>query len=188
MVCIICKKTENELKNENALEIDNINKVLTILNDKINKSTREKTSEIENNKDYKNCNGENGKYCLNCDFIESVDDKEYYWCKTYKKTFSFSLDFNIKQWNKEIEALKFRCKEIENINLEIINIPENIDDKYNKIMSTYLPEYSKQERHSSVNICSRCNTLLDKIIENKIYDLKDYIIDMVNDETEDDEE
>jgi len=59
---------------------------------------------------------------------------------------------------------------------------ENTDGKYTKVMFTYLPDFSKQDQHSSIYICERCNLLFDKIINEKVSAQMDYIIETIKDE------
>ncbi|MDR3275723.1 MAG: hypothetical protein LBT11_00705, partial [Treponema sp.] len=99
MVCIICKKTEEELRIDNSQEIADIDKVISIIDDKIKEIMLGQISEQEKigEKTFNNCMGETGKYCQNCTYVEHVDDVEYFWCKMHKKTFSLSVNSIIKQ-------------------------------------------------------------------------------------------
>ena len=132
--------------------------------------------------------GETGKYCRNCSYIESVDDIEYFWCKMHKKTFSLSAGSIVKQLRKEIVLLKIKRKELEDINLEMIEVEYNhTNGKYTKIMLAHLPDFSKQNQHSSIYICENCNLALNKIIEDKISEQMDDIIENVRNEIEDED-
>jgi len=187
MVCIICKKTEEGLKKDNLQEISDIDKVISIIEGKINVPTNNDDSEYIH-KDSNNCMGENGKYCKNCNYIEPVDGVEYFWCKMYKKSFSFTKK-DIKQLNKEIDILKLKRKELEGVNLKIIEMElNNNNEKYTKIMLSHLPDFSKQDQHLSIYICEKCNSLFDKIIDKKISERMNEIIENVKIKIKDDED
>jgi hypothetical protein len=200
MTCIICKKNEEDLGRINSREILNIGKIRPIIEDKI-KETEDKIRQIEkanktqelelrDKKTDKDCPGKPGEHCRNCDCAESVDDENNLWCKTYKKVFDITdenvqkelkkLKYFQKSLGKEMEILELKKNEFEN--LKMVEIIIENDDEYTKIMSKYLSDFSEDCKETKVYICTKCDVILNKIIENKIDEQMDGIVEMVRDE------
>ena len=193
MVCIICKRSEEELRRSNFQEISDIDKVLAVIEEKINTEilSMNANNSKSDDKNSSNCMGEVGKYCRNCSNVESVDDKQYFWCKIYKKSFDITFPSNtLKQLKKDLSVIKLEREELEkDINLKVIEFGfSNTNEEHSKLMLTYMPDFSNQDLHLGIYLCEKCNSLLDKLIDNKISERIDDIVESVKDELEEQDE
>jgi hypothetical protein len=197
MECLICKKSNEVLLEENSKELDKIDKVLSIMKDKIkeienNTQDTQTKFNVNEKKNYSNCLGKTGDYCQDCSFSEPVDDKGYFWCEKYKITFINDEEKEkrnkITKLNREIIKLEAKKNNFKNIDIEDLEIQNDNDDDYFEILAKYFPGEKVQcEKELKINICKNCLAVLNKIVENKINGMMDEIVEQVREEIEEKE-
>jgi ABC-type methionine transport system ATPase subunit len=202
MVCLICKRTENGLKEANMEEIANIENVLSIIQGKIDKinETPMEIPAIQVNCEItdENCSGNTGKHCINCGQSHSIDGAGYYWCDKYKLSVNVSRNENIKnksinnilqEMKREINVLESQREKLENMKFISLEINNRNQYFYNEILSKYIPDIYKKFEDEKINICSDCYDVLggiiNSIVDDKISEMKDEIIEELREEMED---
>ena len=171
MECKICKITTDELKNRNSRIIDNIDRTILIINEKIADEIEviNNVSPITDGKDSDNCMGETGKYCKTCQYVEFADDVECYWCKKFRKIFILSENTATKQLRQELVLLNIKRNDTEQNGLQIMELESTFTDKeYKKIMLKHFPDFSEQNFESAIYICATCKQLIDKLIGDRV--------------------
>jgi hypothetical protein len=207
MKCIICHKTEEDFINANSDQNLQIEKIIKIINEKIINS-KEKLNTIidgddrnrsENINDYSNlCESINNEKCKICTQGESIDNKGYYWCNKYNKSFKTTtmknrIEEELLKLENEIKILESRKDALKNIKFKDIKIDGNVYDtnyeKFNSIIKKYGEEESAN-KNFIFKICPYCESLIKKIVEETVYDIVDIdeIIEKVKFSIEDNED
>jgi hypothetical protein len=169
MVCIFCKRNEDDIKKTNAEEIKSIESKMAIIHNKIMTIVEGKTSEALPEMQ-PNCSGETSRECSNCSQSHSIDDANYYWCEKYSVSFNISKNENIKD------------RSIKNISRDLIVEFDSLKAKCHELGNM------KLWKNEKTGICADCydliNEIISEVVDQKTSEMKDEIIEEIRDELE----
>jgi hypothetical protein len=129
MKCVICHQTEEDFINAQNAQIENI---IKIINSEI-MNLKNTTNYLGEANDYSNlCEYINNENCKVCNQSYSVDDKGYYWCNKYNKSFKIvtkkdGIEEELLKLENEINMLNSRKDAFNRIEEELLKLKNEID-------------------------------------------------------------